>query len=139
MPGRASKWGRDEHAADRESVAHALGHGNKVGPYAGLLVGEEAPRAAVARLDLVQNELRARLGGYGAQLAQEVVRGAVDARHALDALDDHGGEEYRERYYDFLYCIRVRDLYPAAEREVKPSGEEGIVCIYKEGTCGSGA
>ena len=53
--------------------------------------------------------------------------------------DDHGGEEYRERYYDFLYCIRVRDLYPAAEREVKPPGEEGIVCIYKKGTCGSGA
>ena len=84
--------GRYEHAADRESVGHAFGRGDQVGADAGGLVGEEAARAAVSRLDFVEHQLRPGLGRRGAHGAQELVRRAVDARNALNALDDHRRE-----------------------------------------------
>ena len=105
-PGRASKWGRDQHAADREAVAHAFGRGDQVRADAGSLVGEEATRASVARLYFVEDKLRAGFARRRAQFAQEVVRGAVDAGDALDALDDDGGEltrgEFRARGSDVV-------------------------------------
>lgn len=58
----------------------------------GGLVGEEAARAAVSRLDFVEHQLRPGLGRRGAHGAQELVRRAVDARNALNALDDHRRE-----------------------------------------------
>ena len=84
--------GCDQHAADGESVSHALCRGDEVGPDARRLMGEEPPRAAVSRLNLVQHQLRPGLGGRLAQPPQELVRRAVDARHTLDALDDHRRE-----------------------------------------------
>ena len=98
--------GRDQHAADREAVAHAFGRGDQVRADAGSLVGEEATRASVARLYFVEDKLRAGFARRRAQFAQEVVRGAVDAGDALDALDDDGGEltrgEFRARGSDVV-------------------------------------
>ena len=90
--------GRDQHAADRESVGHALRRSDEVGTDARRLMGEEPPRAAVSRLDFVQHQLRPGFGGRFAQPAQKFVRGAVDARHALDALDDHRRELPRRKF-----------------------------------------
>ena len=70
--------GRYEHAADRESVGHAFGRGDQVGADAGCLVGEEAARAAVSRLDFVEHQLRPGLGRRGAHGAQRLVRRAVE-------------------------------------------------------------
>ena len=101
QPGARLEMGRDQHAADREAVAHAFGRGDQVGADAGCLVGEEATRASVARLYLVEDKLRAGFARRRAQSAQEVVRGAVDAGHALNAFDDDGCElargEFRAR------------------------------------------
>ena len=80
--------GRNQHAANREAVGHALGHGDDVGQNAGRFVGEEAARAAVSALDLIQNQHRAVLGAQAAQLLQESGLRDVDAAHALYALDD---------------------------------------------------
>ena len=47
-PVYGGELGADEDSPDGESVAHALGHGDEVGAYAGMLVGKELARAAVA-------------------------------------------------------------------------------------------
>lgn len=78
--------GRYEHAADRESVAHALGRSYEVGAYACILVSEETSAAAVARLYLVENKHRAGLFGRLAQLHKEIVVRNMYTGDSLNAL-----------------------------------------------------
>ena len=93
-------------------------------------MGEELPRAAVARLDFVEDELHAVAAGRLAQPAQEVVRGDADARNALDALDDDGGEApRREQLLDPLQVAQwgkldvVRRVEGGAERRIVRRGD----------------
>ena len=58
-------------------------------------MGEETARAAIAALNFVQDEQSAGFGAQLAEAAQEVVVDHTDAGHALDALDDDGGEAAR--------------------------------------------
>ena len=124
--------GRDQHAADREAVAHAFGRGDQVGADAGCLVGEEVSRASVARLYLVEDKLRAGFGRRLAQSAQEIVRGTVDAGHALDAFDDDGCElacgEFRARGSEVVQRYEFH-----VGRAVEGGADRGVV------RCGDGA
>ena len=84
--------GADEDAADGKSVTHSLGYGDEVGAYAGILVGKELARAAVARLYLVEYEYDVVTAACLAQLLQELHFGYLNAAHALYALDDDGAD-----------------------------------------------
>ena len=57
----------DEHGAHGEAVGDALGTGDDIGADAGILVGEETSRAAVAALDFVADEQGACFIAGGAQ------------------------------------------------------------------------
>ena len=117
---------RDEYAADREAVAHALGSRNQIGTDARPLVGEETPRAAVPRLDLVEDQHRPRALGRLAQRAKESLLGAADARHALNAFDDHSGELARgELALDRPDVVQRHELHVG--RGVEGRADRGIV------------
>lgn len=88
--------GRDQPRRRSGSRCHALGHGDQVGTDAAHWWAKKRP-CGRSRLDFVQHELGARFGSGCAQAAQEFVRGAVDARNALNALDDDGGEFAQSR------------------------------------------
>ena len=88
---RRDRW-RDEHRAHREAVGYAFGTGDDVGADAGVLVGEEASGAAVARLDFIKYEQCAGGCAEFAQAAHEVVIDHADTCHSLDAFNDHSGK-----------------------------------------------
>ena len=83
--------------AQREPAGDALGHGEEVGLGAGGGRREQRPRAAEARLHLVDDEQRAVGAAEPRELAQVVRRGDAHAALALDGLDDHRRDLVVER------------------------------------------
>jgi hypothetical protein len=78
---------RDEEAADREAVGEPLRQSDEIGTYTQLLEGEERPRAAGARLHLVEAEERTELGGHRGRRGGELGRRRPDSPLALDRLE----------------------------------------------------
>ena len=83
---------RVRHAcADRQPAAEALRHGHHVGRDAELLVRPERAGAAVAALDLVEDQEGAVLVAGLARGVQQLGLERVDPRLALDRLEQDGG------------------------------------------------
>ena len=81
--------GADEQSAHREAVGNAFSHSDYVGANARILVGKEAARAAIARLNLIENEHGAVSVTLLAKLLQEVVGRNLHTAYTLNALNNH--------------------------------------------------
>ena len=84
--------GSDEYGSHRETVGDTFGTGNDVGANSCILMCEEAPCAAITRLDFIKNQEHTMFFCHFAQLTQEVVVDHPYAGHPLDSLDDDGGK-----------------------------------------------
>ena len=82
--------GADQHSSHRKSGGDAFGHGDEVGPDAGVLVSEEASGASVARLYFVENQHCAVGVALLAHHPEEVGRGNPDSAHTLHSFDYDG-------------------------------------------------
>ncbi len=80
--------GGGEARAHRETAADALGDGHDVGMNPGVFIGEQAPGAPDAGLDLVEDQQQRVLVAQGAQPAQEGRRHDPHAALALDRFDE---------------------------------------------------
>ncbi len=95
---------------DGETPAETLGHADRVGLHARVLVGVETPGAADAALHLVEQQHEPVLVAEPPQAAEEFRRARHDAALALDGLDeDRGGgvvDQRRERRHVVEFAER---------------------------------
>src|SRR5581483_3555919 len=80
-----------DEGAERQPAAERLREDEEGRDDAGVLVGEEVPRAPEPRHHLVEDEERARLVAAAAQRREELRARDPHARLRLDRLDDDGG------------------------------------------------
>ena len=100
--------------ADGETAAEALGHGDRVGLHARMLVSEELTGATDAALDLVDHEQDITLAAELLDAAEELRGGGIDAAFSLDRFDQDGGGG-----------LGVDGLVPGREVVERDCGEAG--------------
>jgi hypothetical protein len=111
-----AQLGGGQAGADGQPAAESLGHGHHVGTDAEPLVGPQGARPAGAALDLVEHEQRtgliAGLAGRGDHLGADW----VDARLALDRLDEDRRGALADRVGERGGVVARHDPEPGHER-----------------------
>ena len=111
-------FGRRQTSPDRKAAAERLGQRHDVGFDADALMGEQATRAAHARLDLVEDEQNAFVVAQLAQRPEEGMRRRADAALTLQRLDQDAGGGRTDGFFHG-FDVAERDLIEAVERRAE--------------------
>ncbi len=105
-----------QHRPQRQAAGQRLGHRHHVRHDAVVLVGEPAPGAAHAALDLVDDQQRAVTCRQPARRLQELPRDGLDPAFALDRLDAHGARRRIELALEIPHVVRAHKAHARNQR-----------------------
>src|SRR5688572_25400404 len=116
---------RHQDGAAREASAQAFRDGQKIGAYAVQLRAEWRSEPTHARLDLVENQQRARAVACRTDRMEELRREIEGARQALHGLDDDG----RRARVDG--CVESGHVVARHERDVERRAREAVPRLHR--------